>query len=167
MKTLTIGFSKPINRFMPVASWLIRAYMGTKYSHIYIKFFSDKLSTSIIYESVGVGVRFIGSEMWQKYAKPVDEFVIVVPDDCYYKIMKYCVDNAGKPYDVMQNLGIVIANLFSLKSNPLSKGADKSNCSEEIARILIKLGYHIEKSPDLITPRDLYEILSENGVFNK
>lgn len=61
MEQITIGFSKS-KKFLPIGSWLIRAYMGTPYSHVYLKFYSQSLNRTLIYEAVGGGVRFIGSK---------------------------------------------------------------------------------------------------------
>ncbi len=155
MQTITIGFSKS-KKALPIGSLAIRAYMGTPYSHVYLKFFSESLNRMLVYEAVGGGVRFIGENQWTKYAEEVASFQIQVPDAQYISLLQYCVDNAGLDYGTMQNIGIILAKLLKRKSNPFQTG---SNCSEEIYKVLEKIGYKIDIKKDLITPKDIYNSL--------
>ena len=158
MKTITIGFSKPKNKFFPVFSWLIRLYQWTPYSHVYLKFRSESLDRNLVYESVFGGVRFVGEKIWKEKAKTTAEFKLDVSDASYTSILQYCVDHAGMPYAGMQNLGLVIANLLNLDENPFKSGI---NCSEAIANILILNGKSIDKCLDLVTPKDIFDILDK------
>lgn len=156
MRTVSIGFSRPINHPFPVFSWLIRAYQGTKYSHVYLRFYSRSLDRVLIYESVSGGVRFLGLEAWSKQAEEVASVDLDISDDNYTKLLQYCVDNAGAKYGFWQNLGVVFSDLLKLKSNPFKSG---KNCSEAIAEILQLEGFEIPKEPNLITPKDIYTLL--------
>ena len=156
MKHITIGFSKSRKKFA-VGSWLIRWYMETPYSHVYVKFHSDSLNRDLVYEAVGSGVRFIGEKKWQSHAEEVASFSIQVPDDKYADLVKYCIDNAGDEYGFLQNIGIVIAGVFNEKFNRFNDGM---NCSENTYNIANLLGIVINKDKNLITPKDLYQKLS-------
>lgn len=160
MKKITIGFSKSTKKFA-IGSLLIRAYMGTPYSHVYLKFHSPSLDRTLIYEAVGKGVRFIGSERWSEHAVEVDSFDIEVSDESYVKILQYCVDNSGIEYGFFQNLGIIWANICRLARNPVDDG---DNCSETIGEILALNGYKIEKDLNLLTPKDIWLILNNKPV---
>lgn len=160
MKTVTVGFSKSTKKFA-IGSVLIRWYMGTPYSHVYLKFKSQSLDRTLIYEAVGAGVRFIGANRWSGHAEEVSSFEIQVSDDNYTKLMQYCVDNAGIEYGFWQNLGIVVANVCKLKKNPLTDG---SNCSEAIGEILELEGYKINKDLNLLTPKDIHLILENKSL---
>jgi hypothetical protein len=157
MKTITIGFSKS-KKLIPVGSWIIRAYMRTPYSHVYLKFHSSSLERELIYEAVGGGVRFIGEKLWSEHAEEVASFDIQISDAHYKSLLQNCVDNSGVEYGFLQNIGIPLAKLFNLKSNPFQSG---SNCSEEICKILRLTGYMVEGKKDLVTPKDIYDILSK------
>jgi hypothetical protein len=157
MKTITIGFSRS-KKFLPVGSLAIRAYMRTPYSHVYLRFFSESLNRTLIYEAVGVGVRFIGEKQWSKHAVEVASFEVDITDDNYITLLQYCVDHAGLEYGFMQNVGIPLSKLFNLESNPFQSG---SNCPEEIYKILQIAGYKVEGKKDLVTPKDLYKLLSK------
>lgn len=157
MKTLQVGFSKPKNKCLPIGSWLIRLYQRSAYSHVYLKFYGKSINRWLVYEAVGNGVRFIGSTMWEKHAEEVDSFTLDVEDELYTKIMQYCVDHAGIEYGFMQNIGIAIARLFKMNNNPFRKG---KNCSEAIGEVLELKGYQIDKPLDLMTPKDVYNVLT-------
>ena len=157
MKKITIGFSKSIINF-PVWSWLIRWYLKTPYSHVFIKFYSENIERELIYESVGKqGVRFINKSNWEKKSKLVKEYKIEINDDNYKKILQWCIDNSGEEYALYQNIGVVISDILKLNKNPAKKGM---NCSEAIYYILKLEGYKIDKEPNLITPKDIDELLS-------
>lgn len=159
---ITIGFSKPSNKFFPIFSWAVRAVLKTPYSHVYMKFHSDSLSRDIIYEAVGKGVRFVGLKQWSKKAIPVKEFQIDINQEQYLRLMQYCIDMSGISYGTVQNLGTFIAMVFNLKKNPFENGNSQIVCSELIADILEQLGYKFEEDKDIITPKDIYQAL-ENG----
>jgi hypothetical protein len=156
---LTIGFSKPKNRLFPIGSWLIRLYLGTSYSHVYLKFNSNSLRRNLIYEAVGTGgVRFVGSQMWSNQAEELESFTLNLSASRKKLILIHCVDMAGYKYGWLQNIGILIARLLKLKRNPFKKG---KNCSEAIADILALEGYTFNMEHDLVTPRDIYEALKK------
>jgi hypothetical protein len=156
MKTITIGFSKPKNKIFPIFSWIIRAYLKTPYSHVYIKFQSDSLNRDIIYEAVGNGVRFVGTNEWKKHAEEVKSYELNIKECNYVSIMQYCIDHSGQKYGLAQNVGIFLADVFNWKNNPFRAG---KNCSELIAEILQVEGYKFTKPLNLVTPKDIDEVL--------
>jgi len=158
MEKITIGFSKSKKK-LPIGSWLIRAYLGTSYSHVYLKFYSESLNRTLIYEAVGSGVRFIGSKAWGEHAEEVKSYTIEIKKCNQVRLLQYCVDNAGLDYGYGQNVGIVIADVCNLDKNPFAKGL---NCSEVLGDILKLEGYKVEKDANLLTPLDIDKILSRN-----
>lgn len=160
MKSIAIGFSKS-KKFFPIGSLAIRAYMGTPYSHVYLKFHSESLNRELIYEAVGAGVRFIGSKRWEEHATEVASFELDISDESYCKIMQYCIDNSGIEYGFLQNIGVVVSNFLGLKRNVFSSG---ENCSEMIGKILGLEGRDFEKDLNLLTPKDIFLILNNNSV---
>lgn len=155
MKTITIGFSKSKKRFA-FGSYIIRMFQKTTYSHVYIKFRSDSLNRTLIYEAVGGGLRFIGTKVWESHAEEVASFSIDISQENYVKLMQYCVDNAGTEYGFVQNIGIAMCELLSLKTNPFKEG---KNCSEVVGEILKLEGIIFEKETNLLTPKDIYKAL--------
>jgi len=161
VKTITIGFSKS-KKFFPIGSWLIRAYMRTPYSHVYLKFHSESLDRTLIYEAVGNGVRFVGLKVWETHAVEVDSFDISINTDSYIKLLQYCVDNSGVEYGFMQNLGVVLSNLLGKKNNIFTSGL---NCSEIVAAELEMNGFVFNKENNLILPKDIYKVISEAKIY--
>ena len=158
METVTIGFSKSKKKFA-IGSWLIRKWMRTEYSHVYIKFQSNSLNRELIYEAVGTGLRFIGTKVWESHALEVKSYLIEVKKCNQIRLLQYCVDNAGVEYGTVQNLGIFTAKVFGNKKNKFNQG---KNCSEVIGEILKLEGYEIKKDVNLLTPLDIDLILSKN-----
>lgn len=158
MKTITVGFSKSLKK-MAFGSLAIRIWMRTDYSHVYLKFYSQSLGRTLIYEAVGSGVRFIGQPAWEGHAKEMHSYDIEISDEAYFVLMGFCVDNAGIEYGFLQNLGVVISDLLKLEKNIFREGA---NCSEIVGKVLIMEGFAIDKSIDLVIPRDIKELLDNN-----
>jgi uncharacterized protein YycO len=155
MEVITIGFSKSRKKF-PIGSWLIRLYQGTPYSHVYLKFYSESLNRTLVYEAVGSGVRFIGSKQWESHAEEVKSYTINISKESKVKLLQFCVDNAGADYAYSQNLGIIVADIFNMKKNPFTKGLQ---CSETLGEILSLEGYKLHKDANLLTPLDIDIIL--------
>lgn len=157
LNTITVGFSRSKKRF-PIGSWIIRLYDRTSYSHVYLKFHSESLNRVLIYEAVGSGLRFIGSKAWESHAVEVASFDVEVIKGNYLHLLQYCVDNAGTEYGFMQNIGIPLSRLLGLKSNPFQSG---KNCSEVVGEILKHEGYKLPHNDNLVTPKDIYEVLAK------
>lgn len=154
---ITIGFSRPKDKMLPIGSWLIRLYQRTSYSHVYLKFYSKSLDRVLIYEAVGGGVRFVSQQVWNNKAKEVAEVSLDISGDNYKTLLQYCVDYAGVKYGVLQNIGLVISGVLRLKHNLFTSGV---NCSEIVAQILQLEGYTFNKNLNLVTPKDIELILS-------
>lgn len=155
---ITIGFSRPKGRLFPVFSWLIRAHQCTPYSHCYLRFYSESLNRTLVYEAVGGGVRFVSLSLWSEKAQEIDSFTLDVKKCNSTRLLQYCVDNAGTGYGWLQNLGLFLANVFGWKANPWKSG---KNCSEAIADMLAMEGYTFDKPHDLLGPREIYEALEK------
>jgi hypothetical protein len=152
---IVIGFSRPKSPFK-VGSLLIRRYLGTEYSHVFLKFYSSKYDRHLIYEAVGSGVRFVGKHEWEMHAVVTSEHTVHIQEASSFSIMQFCIDHSGQSYGAMQNIGLVLAKLFKWSKNPFKKGV---NCSELIAMALIEAGYDVNTKLDLITPRDIEDLL--------
>jgi len=157
MKTVKVCFSKPINRKCDLGSRLIKWYMGTPYSHVSFHFDIERYDSTLVYEAVGSGIRFLGKERWDRHASVVKQYEIIVSDEIYTKIMKVCIKYAGGEYGYLQNLGIVIADVLNLDKNPFPA---HENCSELLYFLLEEAGYKANKTSGLITPKDIDEMLS-------
>ena len=163
MKTIKIGFSKP-KGFKPVAK-IIQLVIKKPYNHVCYMFYSENLERHIVYEAVGSGIRFVGLNLWSSHATLVKSYDIEVTPETYKKIMQVCVDYSGQDYGFVQNIGVLVAQLFNLEVNPFPK---YQNCSELIARVLQNDGFEFDKDLDLVTPADIeLAILKKNYSENE
>ena len=155
MKNITIGFSRPKGKICPCFSWGIRLFQGwTPYSHVYIKINSKSLDRDLIYQASGTQVNFMGSELFYGHVHVFEEFEIQIKDEDYIEMMKFCIDNAGKPYSARD----ILAILFS--SEKLLDGREKFICSELVGIILEDYA-DISSGKKIPTPKDIYNLLVE------
>jgi hypothetical protein len=161
-ESIVVGFSRPINMNFPIFSWLIRLIYQTQYSHVYIKFHSDKLQRCFIYETVGKGTRFINESNWVKHSSVVEEFTLSISDEQKTQMIQACVDNLGNDYGVMQAIGLGIKQLYKelfnkTIQNPFSD-EETEICSQAAGNILEILGYELGDTEE-VAPIDIYNYL--------
>lgn len=165
MKTIAIGFSRP--KKTKILSWLIQKVQGTDYSHVYLKFTSEKLKRNLIYQASGLQVNFIGEQLFTEHCTVVKECKIDVCDDTYTKIMTFAVDRAGYPYSFKQLLNIAIY-MITGKAKTFTSGREAYVCSElagEILKNILKIA--IEKNLDILTPEDIDKALEKAGLWQE
>lgn len=164
MKTIIVGFSKSKKKF-PVASWLIRLYQLSEYSHVYIRLQMNKgsifPSDKILHASEGKIQNMSGTQ-FDKRHEVIEEFEIEVSANMYKQILIQLHEASGDDYSVLQNVGIFLVDFvrifgFVIK-NPWVTGW---NCSEFVASILIHIFpsdfKHLD--PNTCTPKNIYNIL--------
>lgn len=157
MTSVRIGFSRP--KEWHVLSALIMAVERTDYSHVYVRWHSDKYGRDLIYQASGLKVNFVGLDLFMSMNTIVDEFDFDVSDETYVKMVQFCIDNAGKPYGGKQLVGMGIKKLGF--ENPFRDGKQTYVCSElgaYIVREFISEG--IGTDLDDIDPLALHEYLS-------
>lgn len=170
MEEIKIGFSKP-KKWKPFA-WLIMIGYGIPYDHVYVKFHSDKYDRDLIYQASKTLVNFMGTEIFKEENFIIDEFSISISDEQKIKMMKFAIDNSGKPYGIKQAFGMAIVRIAEMFGkyikNPFKDEGKTYVCSELAAYILEEFaGKSIPKDIDDITPKDLYEYLNLLKKENK
>lgn len=148
-KTIVVGFSRS-SKFS-ILSQLVRLYTGTEYAHCYVKFTHAKL---VSHAHDGM-VHFIHESSFLLENTVIQEFTLNVTDLQFQQIVSYTVQTAGKKYSMLQNVGIVLADLFKLKENPFG-GEEDFICSEYLGQILRLLGCGLDKHVSLLTPKDIF-----------
>ena len=161
MRDFVIGFSKSKKKF-PIASWLIRLYQMTPFSHTYIRIKPRIFTTDdIIHASEGKVLR-MSETQFDKRHEVVEEFHMQIEDDLYMEILDVMHEASGDDYGIMQNVGIIyvdIARILGFRVvNPFQTGW---NCSEFVVTILKKIHpkdfQHLDQNT--VTPKELYDIL--------
>lgn len=157
MREVTVGFSKPRGKIFPIFSWIIRWFQGTSYSHVYVKHMT-KYGIEIVYQASGAQVNFVSGAIFEDHNVVLSEFYFNIHDITFDNYMKYCINNAGRPYSVLQALGILLRDFFDLESNPFGNGKNSYVCSELVGEILADMSGVILQEPtlELLTPRDIY-----------
>lgn len=164
MKTVAIGFSRP-NKFK-ILSWLIRKVEKTEYSHVYIKFTSDKYKRNLIYQASGLQVNFVGETVFKDHCEIVKECIIQVSDETYTKMMTFAIDKAGYPYSLKQLFNIAIY-MCTGKARILNSGRESYVCSELAGEMLKTiLNVPISEDLDIVTPKDIDQALEEAGLWH-
>lgn len=164
MRKVYIGFSTP--KKWNIFSWLIRKIEGTEFSHIYLRLPTGRrLKQDLIYQASNTMVHFVGSKRFEEKNTILKEIEFDIETETYYQLLRFCVEEVGKPYAFLQILGIAWVLLFRCfgikKRNPFAKGKGSYVCSELVAAILIEFfGYRIMQDLDLITPKEVYELLT-------
>lgn len=159
-ESIVIGFST--HREFNILSWFIRKVLKTDFSHVYIKWYSERLNRWLIYQASGLKVNFVGQPLFLEHNKPVAEFLISITEQQKTDMMATAIDLAGKPYGMKQLIGMGLVYLCKAFGkdikNPFNDGSNTFVCSELAAVVLVKLGMKLEDL-DSISPKDLYELL--------
>lgn len=158
---IVVGFSKSKALF-PIFGFLIRKLLKTAYSHTYIKLYSSTYNEYFYYQASQGKVNFMCSQVFDITNEVIREFDLEVSQSTNIDIIKFAIQNTGKPYSFKQIFNIfcgIIGIPLKFKGNQ-----DESYiCSELISKILLSIahieGIEITKDLDLITPKDLYDCL--------
>lgn len=158
MKKIIVGFSRP--KKWNILSYLIMKFQRTNYSHVYVKFRSESLNRDLIYQASGLQVNFVGSSLFYEHHIVVGEFELEISAEIYKKTLQFSVDKAGSPYSMKQLFNILLYT-FTGKSI-LKDGRNAYICSELVGEILSdNFKIVIDKDLDIVTPKDIYKILSK------
>lgn len=168
---ITIGFSKP-KTWKPFA-WLIMVGYGIPFDHVYVKIDFPKIGTTAIYQASGTMVNFMAQDVFFANNVTLHEFVIPLDDNSRANLMKFCIDNAGKPYGIKECFGLAWVRLNALVgrkiANPFKADGSTYVCSELAAYILNNFT-KTNISGDLAdaTPLEVYNTLlaGSNGTPN-
>lgn len=155
-----IQFTSPDKWFQPF-SWGIRLFEGTKYSHVRLAWKSTS-GEDLIYEASGSSVKLIGRYAVDSHKVKIHHtYTLSLTREQYIKMISL-FRFASVKYGLLQVLGIAIAKILHLKTNPFDSGKQRQVCSELIGFFLIDvMSLHIEESLDLIGPKGIKEILDK------
>lgn len=166
MDKIIIGFSKG-RGFVPI-SWLIKLFEATPYSHAYLKFHSESLDRTLVYEATGKGIYFKSIQDFNNRSIVVDEYELPINMEQKKRLMRFCIDNSGKSYGQLQilcillkksleKIGINIGNLFPNSNKQFI-------CSELAAKCLEIIDIKLTEDLDLISPKDLKKYVENLGA---
>lgn len=159
---ITLGFSRP-KKWKLFAQIIMFTY-GIPYDHVYIRYRSDKFDRDLIYQASSIMVNFMGEILFEEENVIVKEFKFQISDDERTEMIRYAIDNAGKPYGILSAIGLGIvrlAEIFGKKiKNPFGDGNKTYICCELGSYVLEQYAHiNIPFDLDTISPKDLYEFL--------
>lgn len=163
MRKVIIGFSTP-KSWMPY-SWLIQTAYGTPFSHVYVRFRSDKFDRDLIYQASKSIVNFMGMDVFLGHNQIVEEYEVDISEEKFNEMIAFAIDTAGKPYGVLQAVGmglVRIAEIFGKTiKNPFKDGGATYVCSEMGAYVLANFdSITLPKDADDMTPKDVRDCLT-------
>jgi hypothetical protein len=160
MRRLSIVFTKSKKR-LAIGSWLIRAWTFKSYSHVAVRFSSRIFKTPTYYQASEGLVNYMSETQFLKKHSIVKEYNLAIPDELYYLIREACHEEAGAPYGLLQNIGIILSDVCSWVNikikNPWKEGR---NCSELMYVHVFKNLDSKELDPDLVKPHHIEELLT-------
>lgn len=162
MRTIIVGFSHSTKHFAPF-SLAIKYWDKTPYSHVYFQFESKVYSLDLVYQASSTMLNFMCKDVFLGFNAVVHEIPLEVTEEQYVLIMGNCMRSAGLQYSVLQILGMVLADIFHLKTNPFPDPV-KYVCSEWVAEQLEQLGYTFNKPLDLVRPKDILAKFTMKGL---
>lgn len=150
-----IGFSEPKKFKLGAAG--IKLWQNSNYSHVYIR-----MSTVVVHSAQG-SVHATSFSKFKKDNNVIQEFKIETSD--LYAIQIYCYSKVGQKYGYIELLKIFSYDIFN--NIGIKLGFNDSNgyiCSEFIGWVLTeKLNHTFDKPHFLLTPKDIYLKLAEQG----
>jgi len=160
MADISIEFTTPRGKILPIFSWLIRVVQGTPYSHVLLRW-TNSTGVDIVYEASGQMLKFLGPEATKNRYTIHKRYKTELTREQYKELIKLCMTNAGLDYGVKQILGICLVYLFKLKKNPFADGRKSQVCSEIVGRFLEQvLGWQLDLDLDIAGPKQIDDYLS-------
>lgn len=163
---LIIGFSKPVKKTFH--GWLIEKVDNASFDHAYLRFTLNEIERDVVFQSIAIGVQLVSVVEFEIRSIPVEEYTLSISKDQFITMLQFCFDNAGKPYGLLDVLGLGISRLLNkigIKAkNPFGeKGIISSEfCSQAVALCLNDIDpADFNLNADNISPSDLRNLLQQ------
>jgi hypothetical protein len=164
---LIIGFSHP--RKFSLHGWIIEKVDGVPYDHAYLRFNLDKVQRNIVFQSIAVGVQLVSESEFEGLCTPLEEYQLYITEAQFISMFQFCIDKAGKPYGLLDVIGLGIAKILNKigirKSNPFYEGDANYFCSQIIAQCLDNIDpSQFNINADNTSPSDLNSLLKQLNI---
>lgn len=160
MKQIDIVFTKSKKKF-PIGSWIIRWWTKKPYSHV-ARGIKVRNWAYLYYQANEGEVNYEVKKEFDKKHEIIKKYQLLVPDHLDEAIKKACIEDSGKPYGVMQNIGIFIVDIVywitgKTIRNPWRSGR---NCSETIyENVFLPMYPKLTYNKETIKPHQIEEII--------
>ena len=161
---IIVAFSSP--KVFNISSSIIKAVMGTEYSHVLVYWKADKLDRHLVYQASHGSVHFLELTNFLKQSEIHSEHRLIVTYDQYLKLVRKCVDLAGEPYWFCELANIAANDLANYAGLKVDFGDGRGYiCSELLADLLMDIfGAKFNKPKHLIKPKDIEDFLIANKL---
>jgi hypothetical protein len=139
----------------------------TKYSHCYIKFYSESFDCWLIYHASHTSIHFLSEENFLKKADILEEYQIELPEEAKKNLVRNAIKRAGVPYGMFQILGMGFVRLWKLWfnkkiHNPLGDGEKTQVCSDLFYYDLKDIIDFADFEPEVDGPRKMNAAIAQS-----
>lgn len=156
---ITIGFSYP-KKFM-LGAWLIAWWTGKPYSHVFLKFKSNKIPNTIYHAANGM-VHFLEEENFKSVNNIIKEIDLPYSEHTKRIALTHAIYLSGIKYGYSELIKIFLYDICTYLKCPFFKTYNGAGyiCSELVAEILEdQYGIKWDKPKHLLKPNDIEEML--------
>lgn len=163
-----VGFSYP--KEFKIGAKAIAWWTGANYSHVYLRFESSKIPSSVYHAAHGM-VHFRSLDNFSKDNYIIKEYEIELDEDSRLKTLIRCMNLSGEKYGTKELLKIFISDLaFAICGKVLvfkdSRGYICSELVGELCRDI--LGINFQKPLFLLKPTDIdLELIKNYQLTNQ
>lgn len=159
--SIFIGFSYP--KKFKIGAWLISKWLGTSYSHVYIRFPEGRISSTVYHAARGM-VHFRTQENFLKENEVIKEYELTSTDKAKQAVLQHCMNLSGEKYgysELFKILAIDACDKLGCKRFTTYDGVGYI-CSELVGTIMSDLMLVVwSKAKYLLTPKDIEDKLKE------
>lgn len=147
MNGIIFGFST--QKKFNLVSWLIQKIERAKYSHVYIRVYSEQAERWLVYHASRERMNFMNFDQFRDQNNIICEYLVQGNEEQNRKVLQFSVDSVALPYGRRSLLGIglsrVVKSWFK-KSIPnlLHAGQNTLVCTELAGHCLNLLGGSIK-----------------------
>ena len=163
MDSIIVGFSRPKTWLEPF-SWLIRLAYWSPISHAYIRFELDGIP--MVFQASGLKINLVSQSLFDSAEDVYKEFTLPISEDNKKALIKFAINQLGKPYNILGILGMAIVRigqLIRLKiKSPFPYNGASDFCSELVAYILETYdNVKIDENPADESPQAVLDLLNK------
>lgn len=155
MTRVVIGFSQP--KGCMIGAEVIKLWMGTPYSHVYLRVYSSYTEQWLVYQASHGMVNCLTYTAFSATNNTTHEYSVDVSDEALRSTVRKAQQLLGQPYGYFGLLRLVLRRL---EIPVVGDGLKSSHCSEFIATLFPDLAERAGITADYIEPVHLQKVLS-------
>lgn len=157
---ITVGFSRTKHKYK-IGSAIISESEKRKYSHTYFVYKCLTTEMLMVSHAANGMVHELTYENFLKHNIPMEEINIHLTEEEYVSFIKWCKNQLGTKYSILQIILLAIKKLSKLEL-PVNNGLSQVICSEYCIRglnVALTSNLGLGRNLDYITPSDINTII--------